>query len=315
MPTRLITLEPIAAELVPADVDDRLAAGWFPFGQRWMTCRAWPSREGVPWDTVWIRVALEIRRPSDRHRRLLRAGYTTTWHAQPVFDDEHQDLYTRFRDTLHPDWETTEAPGLLRADDATRLLDHTREIAIRDPLGNLVAFRWFVQGQTAIAGVSAVYDPTVEGLGTIARTSADQWAARAGLRWTYPGYVLPGSPDPWYYKLQAGRTWWLDPSRHAYRWRDWEADPPRQEQLTLARMRGHLEILGEVETYPYWANPCFDGSRGLDTPYYVVGSEEGDRRQLYTWDVATERYETLHVIVQRREPSGGEDPSDLPKGP
>ncbi len=53
----------------------------------------------------------------------------------------------------------------------------------------------------------------MNGLGTIARELADQWAVRAGYTWSYPGYVWPGAADTWYYKIKRGLTEWLDPSK------------------------------------------------------------------------------------------------------
>lgn len=295
MPEKLIAIEPVEAQLTPERVDERLAEGWFPWGQRWMTCRAWPMEEG-PRDTIWVRVRLSPRPLRDRARRLMREGCTVTFAAAPALDDEHQDLYARFRASRHPEWTETAAGLLLHDDTTTPLLDRTREISVRDSDGRLIAYRWFVQGKTAIAGVSAIYDTTRSGLGGVARSLSDAWAEREGLTWSYPGYVWPGAEDTWYYKIKPGRTEWLDPEQR--RWRAWDGDEPDPEALALAEMRRRLSTLGDVLHYPAWAVPCVDPtSRGLASPYFVAGPADGDQLTVFVWSLGERRYEALKVVV------------------
>lgn len=310
VPEQLITVEPVEDDLTPERIDERLAGGWFPWGQRWMTCRAWPMEDG-PYDTVWVRVRLAARRPPDRWRRLAREGCTVSFHAQPQLDDEHQGLYERFRETRHPDWTEEAARLLLHGDTLSPLLVHTREIAVRDAGGRLLAFRWFLQGRAAIAGISSIYDTETDGLGTIARELADQWAAREGFTWSYPGYVWPGAADTWYYKIKRGRTEWLDPEQG--RWRTWDGDEPRPEDLVLAEMWRRLEQLGAVVTYGGWAAPCVDPTiRGLATPYFVVGNVDGEEVTVFVWNLHHRRYEELRVIVRASAEANAEDAGEGP---
>ena len=304
MSDQLITLEPVEADLTPARVDERLAAGWFPFGQRWMTCRAWlMSDESC--DTIWLRVRLAPRPPTDRWRKLLREGATAAWHAAPAFDDEHQRLYERFRRTRHPDW-VDEASKIVIAEDPSPLLDRTRELAIRDADGELIAYRWFVEGEHAVAGLTSIYDTSKSGLGGIARALADDWAARAGFTFTYPGYVCPGAKDHMFYKLKPGRTEWLDPD--AGLWRRWEGDGPAPETLVLAELRRRLGEIGEVVHYPGWALPCIDtSSRGLRSPYFVIGSAQGDEMTIIVWNRESACYEEMRVQRLVEDGEGEED--------
>lgn len=294
VPFHLIQFAPVDPGLTPGIIDARLAAGWFPFGQRWMTCLAWPTHDGTPQDTVWIRVRLAGGRIPDRQRRLLRTGATWVVHDRPLFDAEHQALYEQFRAAKHPDWETTEVAELLTTDGTTALFERTRELAVHDADGRLVAFRWFLQGKIATAGITSVYAPEREGLGTIARDLADQWAFSQGLIFTYPGYVLPGAEDPWYYKLKRGRTEWLDAGQN--RWNDWAALEPHADGLMLAEMRRRLAAFGEVQAYPGWAIPCFDPtSEGLWTPYYAVTTLENGDGIIIVWDLGRRAFMQLRV--------------------
>jgi hypothetical protein len=310
---QLITVDPIEADLTPERIDERLSGGWFPCGQRWMTCRAWPTEDG-PLDTVWVRVRLSPRRLPDRWRRLAWEGCTVAFHAEPVLDAEHQRLYERFRGARHPDWTEEAAHLLLGVDAASPLFANTREIAVRDADGRLCAFRWFAQGRTAIAGISSIYDTARSGLGTVARELADQWAARAGYTWSYPGYVWPEAADPWYYKIKHGSTEWLDPEQG--RWRAWDGDAPRPEDLVVADMRRRLEQLGDVLYYPGWTAACFDPTkRGLASPYFVVGGMKEDELTVIVWDVHRREYQELRVVVQRdAEASAPEGPPADPPG-
>jgi arginyl-tRNA--protein-N-Asp/Glu arginylyltransferase len=300
VPEQLISIDPVEPDLSPERIDARLAGGWFPWGQRWMTCRAWPMEEG-PRDTIWVRVRLAAKRMSDRARRLVREGCTATWLSRPTFDEEHQALYDQFRESKHADW-TESIEGLLLHDgETTPLFEHTREIAVRDAAGRLIAFRWFLEGRVAIAGMAAIYDPTRSGLGTVARTIADQWAGQNGRSWSYPGYVWPGAEDTWFYKIKRGRTEWLDPDRGT--WRAWDGDEPNPEHLGLAEMRRRLAKLGQVVAYPAWAAPCIDPScRGLAAPYFVPGHLDGDELTVFVWNVSKKWYEELRVVVQTEEP-------------
>ena len=297
MRSQLITLEPVEDDLSPAHIDARLAEGWFPWGGQWMTCRAWPIEEG-PCDTIWVRVRLAVRPPSDRRRRLVREGCRIEKYDAPLFDEEHQRLYDTFRTTRHPDW-VKDAAALVRSQNESPFLPRTREIAVRDAGGRLIAFRWFLDGGVAIAGMTAIYDTARDGLGTIARTLADEWAAREGYQWTYPGYVLPGAGDPWYYKIKRGRTEWLDPDRG--HWRAWDGDEPDPERLALAEMRRQLAPLGEVTAYPAWALPYLDPtSNGLASPYYVAGPESDGELTLVIWNPERGRREELRVVRRAR---------------
>ena len=296
MPEQLITVEPVEADLTPERIDERLAGGWFPWGQRWMTCRAWPMEDG-PRDTVWVRVRLSPRRPPERWRRLAREGFTEVLHDAPVLDAEHQRLYERFREARHPDWTEEAARLLLHGEAASPLLAGTREVAVRDAEGRLSAFRWFLQGKAAIAGIASIYDTERSGLGTVARELSDGWAVRAGYTWSYPGYVWPGAAAPWYYKIRRGCTEWLDPEQG--RWRAWDADEPRPDDLVLAEMRRRLAQIGDVLCYGGWAVPCVDPtSRGLASPYFVAGAVEENELTVVVWNIHLRRYEELRVIMK-----------------
>ena len=307
VPDKLITVEPIEADLTPERIDERLSGGWFPWGQRWMTCRAWPTEDG-PRDTIWVRVRLSARRLPDRWRRLARDGYAAAFHAEPVIDAEHQRLYDGFREARHPDWTEEAASLLLHAGAVSPLFAHTREIAVRDAGGRLRAFRWFLQGRAAIAGISSIYDTDTSGLGTVARALADQWAARAGHVWSYPGYVWPGAADTWYYKIKPGCTEWLDPEQG--RWRAWDGDEPRAEDLVLAEIRRRLAPFGEMVCHEGWAaSSVAPTSGGLTAPYFVVGGAEGNELTIVVWNSHLRRYEELRVIVP------GDDEASAPEGP
>ncbi|APR86051.1 Hypothetical protein A7982_11400 [Minicystis rosea] len=297
MSEQLITVEPVEADLTQERIDERLAAGFFPWGQRWMTCRAWPMEDG-PRDTIWVRVRLAPRRLPERFRRLEREGYSVSFHQEPLLDDEHQALYERFRRTRHPDW-TKEVASLLRHDETVSpLFANTREITVRDGAGRLAAFRWFLQGKAAIAGISSIYDTETSGLGTIARALSEQWAVRAGYTWSYPGYVWPGAEDTWFYKIKKGATEWLEPDLGD--WRAWDGNEPNPDDLVLADMRRRLAQLGDVLAYGGWAAACVDPSRrGLASPYFVVGAVNGDELTVVVWSFHRRRYEELRVMVQR----------------
>lgn len=300
----LITIEPVEEGLTGERVDERLAAGFFPWGQRWMTCRAWPTEEGAR-DTVWLRVRLAVRPAPDRWRQLRRQGCTTSWLEQPALDDEHEALYGRFRDALHPDWGEVAADLLLHGG-RSALEARTRELAVRDGAGRLVAYRWFLDGREAIAGIASVYDPGVSGLGSIARWLVDDRAARDGRRFTYPGYVVPGARDAMLYKLKPGRTEWLDVRDGA--WRRWEEGAPQIDELTLARLLRRLTPLGPVEYNPGWAIPCVDpSSPGLAAPFFVVRDRRGDAMRVVVWSDERARHEE-HAVVLRAAAAASDDP-------
>lgn len=306
---RLIRIDAVEPDLEQARVDHRLAEAWFPYGESWMTCDAWPDDDGAPHDTVWIRVRLEPGRLPDRWRPWRRAGWTARLTPHVCVDEEHQALYERFRALRHPDWHSERATELLlhTATDGGALWQHTWELSVRDERGALRGFRWFVVGRHAVAGVAAVFDPSFDGLGSVCRALADREAHGAGRVWSYPGYVRPGIAAHWLHKVKPGRSEWWDFRRR--QWRPWDADPPQVEQLAVAEVRHRLAPFGPLQSYPRWAAGCFEpDSRELDSPLYVEINPGKDVRTLLLWDLDRQRYVPIRVGAPTSPASG--DPGD-----
>lgn len=297
----MILFQRAESNLTAERIDRRLEGGWFPYGTSWMTCRLWPDEHAVAADTVWLRVRLTERRAPERLRRALRNGLTVAYGA-PQFTREHQLLYERFRAT-RPSWgEPNVRELLLHHQPPGSLLRFTREVSLREASGRLVAFRWYLEGANTVAGITSVYDPSLDGLGTAARFLADQWAWQHGKRWTYPGYVRPGASDDMMYKVVRGQTEWLDATTGA--WRAWDLAPPDVEQLDLAETRRQLSRYGTPQEYFPWAVAWFHpDSAELPAPLYVTLEERGRWMRIIVWDYVGRRFRVLYV---ERHDGGGD---------
>lgn len=262
--------------LSPEDLDDYLAQGWFRIGQALMTCRV-VQFDGVLRPAIWTRLPLVGHQFKKSARRVL-ARNAERFRAEVgpvVLDDEREDLYQRYRQIARGERSSTLTDFLYGESD--RDVFDTREVRVWDG-DKLVAFSWFDLGRESVQSLIGVYDPaeTRQSLGFYTMLLEVEHAIENGLRFHYPGYVLPGDPAM-DYKLRLGDVEFLDPWN-----RDWRPLPElarvplptdRLDQALRAARDALLQIgvPAELRRYPWFEAPAWqpDLAACLDQPVVV----------------------------------------------
>jgi arginine-tRNA-protein transferase len=268
-----------------------------------MTCRV-VLFDGSLRTALWTRLPLEgyvfsksSRKLLSRNRRRFRVEVRDV-----VVDEQREDLYQRYRTAARGDRSPT-LEDFLYGDADPLDLFYTREIDIWDG-DRLVAFSWFDVGEQTAQSLMGVYDPELSrhSLGFMTMLLEIEEASRAGVKFYYPGYVLPGEPAM-DYKLRIGAVEWHDPNTD--RWRPWSE--VGAHELCEARMRRTLRIASEalaaegvrsvLRMYPMFEAPAWhDQLRAcLDAPLVLVCDPRpfARRQLLVTYDLERDAYVVL----------------------
>jgi arginyl-tRNA--protein-N-Asp/Glu arginylyltransferase len=304
--------------LRPEDLDGYLALGWFRIGQAMMTCRV-VLFDGQLRPSVWTRLPLDGFVPSKNSRKLLARNLAQyTLHVGSIaLDEEHEALYQRYRGHARGDRSPT-LDDFLYGDSERDVFD-TRELSLRDGSGALVAFSWFDVGRESLQSLLGVYEPdrASDSLGLTTLLAEARWASDHGLRYHYPGYVLPGdrSMD---YKLRLGqRMEFLDPFAQA--WRTIGELPTMQLPTTL--MEDRLEVArralaavgvrATLRRYPWFEAPAWqpDLSACVDQPMLLECFPEraGGTFLAVTYDLDHDRYGVMRCLRARAVTRGRTD--------
>jgi arginine-tRNA-protein transferase len=262
---------------LPPDVlDAYLARGWYRMGQSVFTSR-FVTFYGVLYPTIWVRLPLEDFVFSKSLRRRMRRNgsrFTVEVGAAAEITAEKEALYQRYR----ADFSGELSPSLEAAlfDGDGRSIFDTRQVEIRDG-DRLVAFSFFDQGAEGIASIIGVYEPTEKqhSLGLHTMLLEVEHAQRTGLRFFYPGYVVPGY-QPFDYKRRLGEAWLEFYDTDVSGWRPYATLRP--EQLATHRLQQGLQrvctllhargIAAEIRIYPMYRYASVD-DRLLKQPLFV----------------------------------------------
>jgi len=294
------------SHLSGGELDRYLERGWYRIGPTMMTCR-FVHFDDVLRTAVWTRLDLQGYRFRKSLRRTLnkveREMVVTV--GLPVLDAEHEAIYQRYRTIARGERSATLVDFLYGDRDPSRDVFDTREVTFRTPDGRLAGFSWFDIGATAIQSLVGVYDPAFAGLslGFASMLVEIRWAQAHGMRWFYPGYVLPGAPAM-DYKLRVGDVEYLHPSGD---WRPWaEIDlsvmPTEVLDHHLSVAEAHLDDRGasyERFVYPMFEAPAWHTnlSTCLTEPLVLLlpGPNERSPRVLY-WDLDRGAYRLRRCV-------------------
>ena len=236
--TELISPQALSAQ----ELDERLAQGWYRVGSRLIRCD-FTSARGQTHGVVWTRVPLEgytFGKSARRVRRRVEAACDVQI-TDVTLDEEHEALYHRYL-TVAPGERSSTLYEFLHGPGGELGLFDTREVAVRDAQGRLVAFSWFDVGQAASQSLIGVFEPAwgAMSLGFYTMLREVQASVDWGLEYFYAGYVLVGDPAM-DYKLRTGHVECLD--RTCGRWSP--LTPTSLAQLDpLGRTTQALERLG-----------------------------------------------------------------------
>lgn len=313
--------------LSPESLDWYLNKGWYRMGASIFTTN-FLFFGGQPYSAVWIRQDLGDFTFSRSQRRLLRRNakqFTVAWGPR-VIDGERNELYDRYA----ADFDGFLSPSIqdsLEDYDQTAHLFDTWEITVRDRVSNqLVAVSYFDLGQDSAASILGIYDPLLKSfsLGYYTMLLEMNYCLEHGLRFYYPGYVVPGY-GRFDYKLRIGPTDYLDLRDGS--WRPWDAATVAAEgpveiqaaRLTdlVARLRPEVERPADfVLIYPLFEAELYDASTAGHLPYpyfYAVGRDETDHVVLVVFDPRDREYLMLRCVHHPN--SGHRYPNGRAEGP
>lgn len=310
--------------VTPEELDHYLARGWYRIGQAMVTCRFVWSQDRSLRSAIWTRTPIDEHRPSRSQRRLMRknADRYRVFEGPLRPDGEHEALYRRYLKVAQGERPSRLVDALLGGHVHDRF--DTREIAIRNAEGDLVAFSAFDVGRRSLQSLMGVYDPeySSDSLGFWTLLLEVEHARELGLRFHYSGYVLPGdaSMD---YKLRVSPVQFLHPDRDV--WAPWdqftEVDlPVLRLERRLAQARDELVAQGfpaRVESYhPYEApawNPGLERALGHPRVVLLEPPSAAPLLNIVAWSIDDEEYRLLRCVraAARGEPRGDEPPRTI----
>jgi arginyl-tRNA--protein-N-Asp/Glu arginylyltransferase len=287
--------------ITPGELDRYLREGWYRMGTRMITCRFISIDEGAV-AVLWSRTRLQDYQFSRSNRRLMRANRCrySVREGPLSLDAEHEALYQRYLEVAPGKRPPTLSQSL--QGDQTEAHFDTRELAMRDEHGQLVAFSAFDLGGESLQSVMGVYDPAHKkaSLGYWSLLLEVEHAIELGLRYHYAGYVL-AQGGTMNYKLRVGQIEFLDKDDGL--WRQWSErdtvdDPGQLLDRMLTQLRDALrehDTPSRIQNYRWFEARAASGVEALfEAPRVVVlGADAEDAITLLTWSFESKRYELV----------------------
>lgn len=190
--------------MAPEELDAYLAKGWYRMGQTIFTTH-FLCFSRVFYSAIWVRLPLQGYQFRKSLRRAIRRNQQRfrTMAGPASINPEKESLYRRYKASF---------PGVLAPSLKDSLLDgeevniyNTHEVAVYDG-GKLAALSFFDLGRHSAASITGIYDPAYNrhSLGFYTMLMEIEYCLRYGLKFFYPGYVVPGY-SRFDYKLRIGR--------------------------------------------------------------------------------------------------------------
>jgi arginine-tRNA-protein transferase len=249
-------------EILPKELDNYLAKGWFRMGQMIFTCHVLCFKDQV-YSTVWIRLVLEKYAFQKSMRKLLlkNSNRFKTIIREAVFDSEKQKLYEGHKERFEGYIPNTLKESLFGMEEEN--LYNTYEVCVYEN-EELIAVSFFDIGSDSIASIMGLYNPDYAqySLGIYTMLCEIQFGMEEGKKFYYPGYVVPGYKK-FDYKLRVGQMDFYDvPSE------EWKSINALKEELlpaeTMRRMLSALkealtekQIISRLLIYPFYDKDLF----------------------------------------------------------
>lgn len=197
--------------LSPESLDWHLARGWYRMGSNIFTTHFLFFRDR-PFSAVWVRLDLQDFSFSKHQRKLLRknAKVFKTSVGPRLIDTEREELFDRYAQAFDGRLSPSIADSLEDYDD--QLVFNTWETTIRERTSDtLVACSYFDLGEDSCASILGIFDPRLKAfsLGYYTMLLEIQHCLEVGIRYYYPGYVVPGYRR-FDYKLRIGNCDYYD---------------------------------------------------------------------------------------------------------
>lgn len=289
-------------DLSGEELDLYLSRGWYRMGQTIFTTH-FLCFDSNFYSALWIRQDLEDYQFRKSLRKVLRKNdekFRWTF-GKARIDPKREELYQHYK----ADFDGILAPSLLDSlQDGEHInIYNTYEFCVYD--GNqLIAVSYFDLGKESAASITGIYHPAYknQSLGFYTMLKEMEFCLKTGLRYYYPGYIVPGYPR-FDYKARIGKVDYYDLYRN-----DWlPIEQLKQEEIPIQHMESQLGqiqkaflqqgIQTELKYYPlfeanlfgYWRLPYFD------YPIFLMCYQEPERYhyEVIIYDPRTHLFQLL----------------------
>lgn len=241
-------------------LDLYLERGWYRMGQSVFTTHFLSFSDAIL-SAIWTRLDLNDYSFSKSLRKLVRRNdrrFSTV--IQPaVIDEERELLFQKYRDSFPAELAPTIEDYLLEG--RPESVFDSWEVAVFQG-ERLAAVSYFDKGVKGAQSIIGIYDPDFKqySLGIYSMLLEIKHCQQQGIRYYYPGYVVPGNPR-FDYKLRIGPVDYYDLKSH-----DWK---PHCDLLPcnipMEEMKNRLleiRALGAAEgvDLPLLYNPLFEAA-------------------------------------------------------
>lgn len=292
--------------LSPESLDWYLGKGWYRMGASIFTTH-FLFFQSRPYSAIWIRIDLKDFKFSKRQRKLMRrnAKLFNLTCSPRIIDEERNDLYVRYA----ADFDGRLSPTIsdsLEDYEGTDSIFNTWETSIREKVsGKLVGVSYFDIGQEAAASILGIYDPKLKSfsLGYYTMLLEIEHCLQQGLRYYYPGYVVPGY-ERFAYKLRLGPSEYFD--LQTEKWLPYDEEevstngPTEVQHSALnalaENVRKKLGKAAPVVTYPLFEAGLYDVWNENYVPYpyfYPVGLDASESMIIIAFDPKERTYFVL----------------------
>ncbi|MBX2953489.1 MAG: GNAT family N-acetyltransferase [Leadbetterella sp.] len=304
--------------LAPRELDLFLEKGWFRLGTGLFTT-SFLTFEDTLFDTFWLRVNLSEFQPSRSQREILKkiSGLRVTA-GRAVLTEEKEVLFGKYRESVSFQ-PAKNLAGLLS--DPGALFD-TQEVCIYDG-ERLVACGIFDLGESSAEGIVSFFDPDYRRLspGKALVLHKIMFCKERGVKWFYPGYVVPGYPR-FDYKLDISRE---DSEYYDITMSEWrdirelevKTQPLSRMVTALIHLEGLLHSFGfeqfrlmKYRFYDIMLDPVYKEYNLLTYPYFIHCFANSSLEEVViVFDTFTMSYKLLvcHKMFQISFPPEGDD--------
>ena len=284
--------------LLPEELDQYLARGWFRMGQTIFTTNFLNFKNHF-YSAIWLRIPLEEFTTDRKEQKLLKKNASFRVEIQrAAITPEKETLFAAYKKNIS--FEASSSLTTLLYGKADYNIYNTTEINIYDQ-HKLIATGIFDIGKISAAGISSFYDPAYRkySLGKFLIYLKIEYCKQLGLQYFYPGYFVPGY-SLFDYKLEIGKSVLQYLEFPSLNWRSLTAF--KQASVPLRMMQDKLQVLkmllvqsgvdSNILTYEFFdANliPELEGIVLFDFPIFLCCAGMSEENPI-VFDIRDQQY-------------------------
>jgi arginyl-tRNA--protein-N-Asp/Glu arginylyltransferase len=292
--------------IAPEELDTYLSRAWYRMGQTIFTTHFLCFGRNY-YSALWVRLSLEGYAFRKSLRKVLRKNgkrFDTVVRRGSI-DIEKEKLYQHYKSSFNGLLAPTLRDSLLDGEEYN--IYNTYEVAVYDA-GELVALSYFDLGLESAASITGIYHPAYSNysLGFYTMLKEVEFAMEAGLKYFYPGYVVPGYPR-FDYKLRIGAVDYYQLASE--KWHPYASLKP--EDIPIHAMEKHLLGMQQYLSHHHVKSsklyyPLFEAGLFIfwnasyfDYPCFLLCSPRYDARQflILVYNPRSNAYELIQCSL------------------